>query len=672
MAILLGIDTGGTYTDAALYDDTSGEILAAEKALTTRADLSLGVAAALDSALASGTPEINLVSLSTTLATNALVEGQGAPVGLILIGQGPAALARAGLGEALGGAPSVFLSGGHNAAGEPVAPLDLDTLQASVEGLAARVDGFAVAGEFATRNPAHEIAARDCLRELTGLPVSCSHELSSRLDAPRRALTTLLNARLIPLLNRLILSVRGLMEARGLTAPLMVVKGDGSLISSDMALLRPVETILSGPAARVIGARHLSGERDCFVADIGGTTTDIALLRDGEPVLSAEGATVGGWRTMVEAVAVRAVGLGGDSEVRALDGRLELGPRRVLPLCLLEQERPEILAILEEHLGRAEPKPDDGAFAVPALDHSRARQGFTRAEAALWEELQDGPLPLVKIETLTLKRRALERLRWRGAVLLAGFTPSDAAHLLGIQTHWPGKASALAARLWMRRLALAGILSDSAEAFAQAVVEQAVRQSAAAVCAAALSEEAPPQELEQGVLLRRALEGPVEGALLGASISLNRPLVAVGAPAATFYPAVGKRLNTRVALPPSGPVCNAVGAVASGVTQRVRASITQPAEGVFRLHHAEGVRDFRDIEDAASAGIAAASDLARRRASLAGVANAELRVSRLDNVAEGVNGGPAIFLESEILAIAAGRPILGKRGASPHRAKPQP
>ena len=223
MAILLGIDTGGTYTDAALYDDTSGEILAAEKALTTRADLSLGVAAALDSALASGTPEINLVSLSTTLATNALVEGQGAPVGLILIGQGPAALARAGLGEALGGAPSVFLSGGHNAAGEPVAPLDLDTLQASVEGLAARVDGFAVAGEFATRNPAHEIAARDCLRELTGLPVSCSHELSSRLDAPRRALTTLLNARLIPLLNRLILSVRGLMEARGLTAPLVGV-----------------------------------------------------------------------------------------------------------------------------------------------------------------------------------------------------------------------------------------------------------------------------------------------------------------------------------------------------------------------------------------------------------------------------------------------------------------
>src|SRR5690606_4555973 len=119
-------------------------------------------------------------------------------------------------------------------------------------------------------------------------------------------------------------------------APLMVVKGDGSLIAAEAALASPVETILSGPAASLVGARHLSGETDVVVVDMGGTTTDIALLRDGRPVLASEGATVGGWKTMVEAVAVHTYGLGGDSEVRCDEaGDLVVGPRRAVPLSLL-------------------------------------------------------------------------------------------------------------------------------------------------------------------------------------------------------------------------------------------------------------------------------------------------------------------------------------------------
>ena len=197
---------------------------------------------------------------------------------------------------------------------------------------------------------------------MTGLPVTCAHELTSNLDAPRRALTALLNARLIPQIQNLILAVRGQMTALGLDCPLMVVKGDGSLIKDEVALTCPVETILSGPAASVVGAQALSREADIVVSDIGGTTTDIAVLRGGRPVLSEDGAVVGGWRTMVEAISVHTFGLGGDSEVRLAEepwsakaGRggnsgggpgLEVGPRRVVPLSLLAQQYPSVLETL--------------------------------------------------------------------------------------------------------------------------------------------------------------------------------------------------------------------------------------------------------------------------------------------------------------------------------------
>ncbi len=119
------------------------------------------------------------------------------------------------------------------------------------------------------------------------------------------------------------------LAAVGIAAPLMVVRGDGALISAAMARERPIETILSGPAASIVGARWLTGETDALVSDIGGTTTDVALLRDGRPEIDPLGARVGGWRTMVEAVAMRTTGLGGDSEVHLVRGarrRLAAGP----------------------------------------------------------------------------------------------------------------------------------------------------------------------------------------------------------------------------------------------------------------------------------------------------------------------------------------------------------
>lgn len=233
MTLVIGLDTGGTYTDAALLDATGGHVLATGKALTTRDDLSIGLGEAIATVLQSydgPASDIGMVSLSTTLATNAVVEGVGGRVGLFMIGFDDKALERADLARAIGHDPVQFVAGGHRADGGVQEPFDSATLTHAAASMAADVSAFAVAGHFATRNPAHETAARDILRETTGLPVTCSHELSSALGGPRRALTAVLNARLINLLERLVTATEIIMKQQGLTCPLMVVKGDGSLL----------------------------------------------------------------------------------------------------------------------------------------------------------------------------------------------------------------------------------------------------------------------------------------------------------------------------------------------------------------------------------------------------------------------------------------------------------
>lgn len=662
MSIFLGVDTGGTYTDAVILDEAANAVLGKAKALTSRHDLAVGIGEAVDAALAAAgvkAADVALVSLSTTLATNALVEGQGARVALVFIGFNDADLGRGGLTDALKGDPVVKLPGGHTHAGTEVAALDLTFLEQQVHALGDEVSGFAVAAQFATRNPSHEMAARDLIRRVTGRPVTCSHELSANLNGPKRALTAVLNARLIGMIDRLVAACERHLAQIGIDAPLMVVRGDGALISAAMVRERPIETILSGPAASIVGARWLTGASDALVSDIGGTTTDVALLRDGLPEIDPQGARVGGFRTMVEAVAMRTTGLGGDSEVHlvteGLKGGLRLGPRRLMPVSLLAVTHgPMVHAALDRWLSSEAVGEMDGRFVVPMTGQ---RGGLNVREIAVLDRITT-PMPMVNALTSRLEVAALERLVARGLVMISGVTPSDASHVLGRLDAWDGAAAEKALRLIAKRRTGAGErFATGPEVFAQAVVDQLTQQTVDCLLEAAFGEDQAfateaPETLARHALTRAGL-APHRG-VVEVAVKLGVPVIGLGASAPSYYGAVGERLHCPMILPEHAGVANAIGAVAGQVSQRATATVSSPAEGRFVAHLADGLQTFSSVDDALAATEAAVAAEASTRARAAGAVDLRVTVDRA--VKEVEIEGRIMFIEARLTATASGRP----------------
>lgn len=659
--LLLGIDTGGTYTDAVLFSEATG-VVAKAKALTTRHDLAEGVSGAVETVLAKArvpVSAISLVSLSTTLATNALVEGQGGRAGLIMIGFGPEDLKRDGLQEALGSDPVLFLPGGHNVHGGET-PLDMSALDETLPDLSSQVSSFAIAGYFAVRNPDHEKRVRDRIREVSHLPVTCSHELSSKLGGPRRALTTLLNARLVSMIDRLIGSCEDFLKARGIDVPMMVVRGDGALISAAEARLRPIETILSGPAASLVGARYLTGLDNAIVSDIGGTTTDVAVLEKGRPRLDAEGAVVGGFRTMVEAVAMRTYGLGGDSEVkindRGLKARLDLGPRRFLPLSLAAALHGDaVLSVLEKQLRAPHPGRHDGRLAVRTGLPDHLASGLQPQEQALYGRIGMAPVALADLLVSTPQKATLDRLVARGLVHICGLTPSDAMHVLGRQAQWNGEAARLGLEIAARTKDGSGQpIAASVEALAQMIVDRLTRQSSEAILQACLSEDSAAIDPTASLAVDRALKR--EPGIVRFSISLDRPLVGLGASAPVYYPAIAEMLSTEAAIPAEADVANAVGAVVGQVRATVTVFVTTPEEGIFIVNGAGASERFVDQQEAFGVARRRAETMALESARANG-AEEPAAVLREEIDAPEVEGSRKL-IEARFIASASGRPRI--------------
>jgi N-methylhydantoinase A/oxoprolinase/acetone carboxylase beta subunit len=696
MHYFLGIDTGGTFTDAVLLDDNK-HVIAAAKSLTTRFDLAVGIGSALDKLPQEALGKVALVSLSTTLTTNSVVEGKGSPVCVLLAGYDVAQIKASGMVELLGSEAIVSLPGGHDAGGKALIELDEAASKAAILANAPKVSAFAISSSFAVRNPAHELQLRAWVTELTDKPVTCGHELASSLGAPRRAMTVALNARMVSHVKALIDSVTRTLHTRHITAPLMIVKGDGTLINVASALARPVGTVLSGPAASVIGACALSGTRNAIVADMGGTTTDIAVVRNGQPELSVDGALIGNWRPMVEAVKVYSIGLGGDSEVRFLGGKgLAIGPRRVVPVSLLVHEHPELLAVLERQQNES-PHGSQIRFALRLQSDAALIHRLPADELRAWERLAKGPVDLERsnIEDRPLSR-ALARLERKGLAIYSGFTPSDAAHVLGMATHWSREAAVLAARIWARQMrymyglgtwTLGDEVGPSRQVvdhviatICQKLIEAGLNDAGhfneerASNMAALLTEMALQRHTNRNAPQRGKAAAPQPAAVDGSTspqgqtdsapasvfalhFAPDMPLVAVGAPAASYYPEVAAGLGMQLQVPRYAEVANAVGAVLGQVSQRVHMTVTQPVRGTFRVFTKQGPQDFAGLDAALAHARACAASEAHANALSAGADRVEVRFSQKDNsVSNDIDGN--MFFEAVVTATASGAPRM--------------
>ena len=666
MSFILGVDTGGTYTDAVILEDEE-RVIAFSKALTTHSDLSLGIGSAIQKAVKqrNTAPEkISLVSLSTTLATNALVEGQGDRVALIMIGFKDSDLEKHSIFDALKGDPFLVIEGGHNYAGFEKSPLAKNKLSRWVSEIKG-VSAYAVCSQFAVRNPEHELEAAEIIRKLTDKPVSLSHQISAKLNGPKRALTAVLNARLIALIDLLIVKAEHVIKSLGILAPLMVVRGDGALISAAQAREKPIETILSGPAASIVGARWLTGETEAIISDIGGTTTDIAVLKGGKPAIDPRGASVGPYRTMVEAVAMYTFGLGGDSEVKlgleGLGGDISLGPKRVIPVALAASIEPDLIhQTLDNQLKNETPNDFDARF----IRRTRASTEpvLSERDDKVYRRIGEQFYPMSEVVKSRLDLQSVIKLVSVGVAQISAVTPSDASHVLGKSNAWDKEAAIKAIDLFARRRNGSGeLLAGSTAQMAERIVCQLTEQTSSSILEMAFSEEKvdfgdKPDVLAKHPLTQFGLAGYSD--LIKVNVGISKKIIGLGASAPTYYPAVGAELNCEVILPEYAGVANAIGAVVGKIVMRESGVISSPSEGKYLVHLDGKPVNFTSEAKALKVLEEKLTEKSIQKAKEAGAENVSVNIDREIKTANIENR--SVFVEASVLVEASGRPRISK------------
>ncbi|SET08083.1 N-methylhydantoinase A/oxoprolinase/acetone carboxylase, beta subunit [Methanococcoides vulcani] len=547
MQYSMGIDAGGTYTDAVIIRDSDGEIIDSNKALTTYPNLLEGIKNALDGVDQNYLQDIKLVSVSTTLSTNTILEGTGYSVALIMAGDYV-------IPENHSIKNYIVVEGGHGPSGEEIGKLDIEAVREFILQNKDEVSAFAVSSYFSIRNPEHELQIKELIKDMTGLPTVCGHELSQDLGAYNRGITAYLNAQLIPITDHFIETIIGEMDRRNINARLLMLKCDGSVVGIDEAKEKPIESIFSGPAASLVGAAYLSRSKTCTVIDVGGTSTDVSMIENELPELCDEGAVVGGWQTKVKAIRMETSAMGGDSHIWIKNQKPNIGPRRVVPLCVAATKFPSILEKLK--MARVPSKMLLSDNIQPTKFFIRSGKEPTSELSASEQEIYDriGDEP-VSINGIFLDKLPspvfLDLLIQKRLVQAIGFTPTDALHVLGDYNEWNAEASNTAATI------LGRMTHQNKIEFCQQVKNE-VAKNMAIYLMSYLLEDVHPDEI------RKVIEGDYH-----TRFKLDVPVVLLGGPVSAYVEDVRKLIDADVILPEHSEVGNAVGALVGKGIKRI-------------------------------------------------------------------------------------------------------
>jgi N-methylhydantoinase A/oxoprolinase/acetone carboxylase beta subunit len=651
----LGIDAGGTYTDTVIYDIGRSKTISKSKALTTKWDFTVGIHEALAKLDQKKLRQSEMVSLSTTLATNAIVEGEGQKVAMIIMPP----YGRLDPGE-IPYEPKAVISGQLEITGKEISPVDEMEIKRAVRRMVAKeeVKAFAVSGYAGAINPAHELMVKRIIREETDLFVTCGHELSGILNFKTRAHTALLNARIIPKLAKLILDLEKVLEKLDIFAPIVVVKGDGTLMSVKMAKERPVETILSGPAASVAGARHLTGLKNAMVVDMGGTTTDTAALVDGAVSVCETGSNVGGHKTHVKALEIRTAGLGGDSLIKWEKGRFSIGPRRVAPIAWLGAMYSgwdRALGFLDTCLDRYAVSTQN--MQVLVLTGSADRLALTPQEEKIVTLLKSRPYSIGELakQTGILFERSLKlgRLEENFMIQRCGLTLTDLLHVTGRFERWDKDAAERICRIFSR------LTKMDIPDMAGHLMDLGIRRLSLELLKRQLDDETDPEALHTCQVCKTLVENLFAGGSdqYAVRIDLKRPVVGIGAPIHFFLPRAAAILGAQAVLPEDSDVANAIGAITSDIVVKRHLRIIPNEEGGFLIEGLAGARHFNKFE---TADAFARDELGRVVRDLARAAGTSARVAELkteDKILTSA-GGMKIFMGRTIHAKLTGRPDI--------------
>jgi N-methylhydantoinase A/oxoprolinase/acetone carboxylase beta subunit len=649
----LGIDAGGTYTDVVIYDFMVGKVLCKNKALTTKWDFTVGIKEALDGLDKKLLARTELAAVSTTLATNAIVEGEGQHVGLLVMP--PYGLFE---DQDIPYEPKTVISGRLEISGEVTALVD----ETEVRQVAHRmvkgkgVEAFAVSGFAGSINPEQELHVKRILRDETGLFVTCGHELSDLLNFITRAQTAVLNARIVPRLVKLLKDLQNVLAALEIRIPVMVVKGDGSLMSSEMAMERPVETILSGPAASVAGARFLTNPKNAVVVDMGGTTTDMAALAHGRVRVCESGSHVGESRTHVKALEIRSVGLGGDSLISFESDVFKIGPRRVAPMAWLGQRTPSpgpALEYLQQrvsiHTGSSK------EIHIFTLTGRSVDLDMTNAEREVVALLKERPHALNELAersgAIYSGAVPVSRLERHFIIQRCGLTPTDLLHVTGRFTRWDTDAS-------QKMCAVIAVLAGlSPEQMAPMLLDQIVRQLVLELIKQHIATETRPDEMDSCEVCQVLMDNLLNGnnKHFKVHLKLHRPIIGIGAPIKYFLPQAAELLGTEAVLPENLEVANAIGAITSHIAIRRQVKIRPDQQGGFRIEGLAGARHFESFNEAENYAKEELGKKVRKMGRIAGTSQTAVEIQAEDRTVSTAQG-EEIFLERSIIAQLTGYP----------------
>jgi N-methylhydantoinase A/oxoprolinase/acetone carboxylase beta subunit len=419
-----------------------------------------------------------------------------------------------------------------------------------------------------------------------------------------------------------------------------------------------VETILSGPAASVAGARHLTGLKSALVVDMGGTTTDTAALADGMVSVCATGSNIGGHKTHVKALEIRTAGLGGDSLIQWDKGRFYLGPRRVAPIAWLGATYPgtdNALKFLDMYLDRHTVSTRD--MQILALTGSPDNMTLMPQEEKVITLLKSRPFSIDELikrtGVLFEKSLKLERLEDSFIIQRCGLTLTDLLHVTDRFDRWRKESAESYCRMFSRLTKM-----DIAE-MADHLLDMGVERLTLELLKRQLDEETDPEALHTCPVCRTLVKNLLSGGSdrYAVRIDLKRPVVGIGAPIHFFLPRAAKALGAEVVLPQDADVANAIGAITSNVVVKRHVRIVPNQEGGFLIEGLVGARHFQNFAEADSF---AREELARMVRNLAWDAGTSSRVVELktEDQIPTTADGRQIFMGRIIHAKLTGRPDM--------------